>query len=179
MIDCVGMKPICCGDRSDGERLHAASGGGVSLSEVNPVWMRPPAAPYTASIVENRAIDLGLIREVFAGLRVRHPSMIVEGVGGWMVPILRDYFLGDLAAEFGLPIAVVVANRLGAINHTLLTVEAIRLRGLECAGIILNEVGPALEGVDIAGVTNRSILEELLDVPVLFEVRHGQTELVL
>jgi len=96
-----------------------------------------------------------------------------------MVPILRDYFLGDLAAEFGLPIAVVVANRLGAINHTLLTVEAIRLRGLECAGIILNEVGPALEGVDIAGVTNRSILEELLDVPILFEVRHGQTELVL
>ena len=105
--------------------------------------------------------------------------MIIEGVGGWMVPILRNYFLGDLAAEFGLPIAVVVANRLGAINHTLLTVEAIRSRGLECAGIILNEATSALDGVDIAGATNRSILEELLDVPVLFEVRHGQTELVL
>ena len=172
--DCVGMKPICCGERADAEELHAACAGAITLNDVNPVWLRPPAAPYTAAMIENRQIDLALIRETFARLRGAHGSLIVEGVGGWLVPITRDYFVSDLAAEFALPVAVVVANRLGALNHTLLTVQAIRARGLKCAGLILNHTQPAEETPDIATTTNRAMLEDLLDVPILFEIAHGQ-----
>ena len=174
-IDCVAMKPICCGGREDAELLHAACDAAIPLNDVNPVWLRPPAAPYTAAIIENRPIDLALIRDTFTRLRAAHASLIVEGVGGWRVPIARDYFLGDLAAECGLPIAVVVANRLGAINHTLLTVESIRARGLVCAGIILNHTTAPGEIPDIAETTNRSVLEDLLDVPILSEIAHGQS----
>ena len=122
-FDTVGLKPICCGERSDAEALHAAADGELSLDDVNPVWFRFPAAPYTASIVEGRLPDLDQIRERFARVRAARRSVIVEGVGGWLVPILRDYSVADLAAEMGLPVVVVAANRLGAINHTLLTVR--------------------------------------------------------
>ena len=177
--DGVGMKPICCGERADAEELHAASDRAIALNDVNPVWLRPPAAPYTAAMIENRPIDLALIRETFARLRGAYESLIVEGVGGWLVPITRDYFVADLAAEFALPIAVVVANRLGALNHTLLTVQAIRARGLKCAGLILNHAQPPTEAPDIATTTNRAMLEDLLDVPVLFEITHGQREIAM
>ena len=176
-LDCVGMKPICCGERADAEELHAASDAAIPLNDVNPVWLRTPAAPYTAAIIENRAIDLALIRDTFARLRAEHRSLIVEGVGGWLVPIARDYFIRDLAREMGLPVAVVVANKLGALNHALLTVESVRASGCECAGIILNHA-TSVEA-DVAGITNRGMLEDILNVPILHEIAHGQREIVL
>ena len=172
--DAVGLKPICCGGREDAETLHAAAEGAITLNEINPVWLRTPAAPYTAAVIENRPIDLMLIRETFGRVRCAHESLIVEGVGGWRVPIARDYFVGDLAEEFGLPVAIVVANRLGAINHALLTVESVRARGLPCAGLILNRVSAE---DDIATTTNRGMLEDLAGVPILAEVEYGQSEL--
>ena len=176
-LDCVGMKPICCGERADAETLHAAGDGAIPLNDVNPVWLRTPAAPYTAAMIENRAIDLALVRETFARLRAAHRSLIVEGVGGWRVPIARDFFISDLAAEFALPVAVVVANKLGALSHALLTLDSIRAGGCECAGVILNHVTSAES--DIAGITNRGMLEDILNVPVLHEIAHGQSELTL
>jgi dethiobiotin synthetase len=178
-LDCVGMKPICCGGREDAELLHAASDGALPLNDVNPVWLRTPAAPYTAAMIENRAIDLALIRDTFTHLRTAHRALIVEGVGGWLVPIARDFSVRDLALEFALPVAVVVANRLGALNHALLTLESIRAAGLTCAGLILNQPAPAAEDESIATATNRSVLEELAGVPVLFDIAHGERELAL
>ena len=169
--DCVGLKPICCGDRDDATLLHEAAGGAIELNDINPVWLRTPAAPYTASLIENRPIDLALIRESFARARTAHESVIVEGAGGWFVPIERNYYIADLAAEFGLPVAIVVANRLGALNHALLTVAAVRARGLECAGLILNH--PSADE-DIATTTNRGVLEEFAGVPILFDIAYGQ-----
>ena len=174
--DCVGLKPICCGDREDATLLHAAAEGAIALNDVNPVWLRTPAAPYTASLIENRAIDLALIRESFARARQAHECLIVEGAGGWLVPIARDYYVADLAVEFGLPVAIVVANRLGALNHALLTVAAVRARGLACAGLILNHPSPE---EDIATTTNRGILEEFAGVPILAEVVYGQRGMAL
>ena len=176
-VDAVGMKPLCCGGREDAEALHAAGGGAIPLNDVNPVWLRAPAAPYTAAMIENRSIDLALIRETFTRLRGAHEALIVEGAGGWLVPITRDFFVADLAAEFALPVAIVVANRLGALNHTLLTIGAIRARGLECAGIILNHTTPPDAAPDLAATTNRGILEDIAGVPILAEVGYGQTEM--
>jgi dethiobiotin synthetase len=178
-VDCVGFKPICCGDREDAEILHAAAEGALSLNDVNPVWLRAPAAPYTAAMIENRAIDLALIRDTFGRIRAAHQAVIVEGVGGWLVPITREYFVRDLAAEFGLPVAVVLTNRLGAINHTLLTVESIRTAGLTCAGLIHNHAAPTSAEEGIATTTNRAVLEELSGVPLLFDIAHQQRQLDL
>ena len=175
-MDTAAMKPFCCGDREDALALHAACDGAVPLDVINPIWYATPASPYTAAKVENRPADLELVRRNFQQLRAQHRSLIVEGVGGWMVPIAKDYFVADLAAEFGLPVAVVVRNRLGALNHALLTVRDIRRRGLPFAGIIFNR---AEAENDVAAATNRELLEEIVGEPVLFEIGPGQTELEL
>lgn len=175
-LDTVGMKPICCGGRSDAELLLEASGPGLALDEVNPVWLETPAAPYATVRSGEAAIDFGRIRKAFARLRGSHLSLLVEGVGGWRTPIARDYFMGDLAREFGLPVLVVVRNRLGALNHTLLTVERILADGLKCGGIILNN---SESSEDAATISNRAILEELLETPVLFEINPGQESVPL
>jgi len=175
-LDTAPMKPFCCGDREDALALHAACDGVVPLDVINPIWYATPASPYTAAKVENRPADLALVRRNFQQLRAQHRSLIVEGVGGWMVPIAKDYFVADLAAEFGLPVAVVVRNRLGALNHALLTVRDIQRRGLPFAGIIFNRVEA---DNDIAATTNRALLEELVGESVLFEIGPGQTELEL
>ena len=174
--DAVGLKPICCGGREDAEALVAASGGAVTLDEVNPFWLRTPAAPYTAAMIENRPVDLALVRKAVEQMCAAHASVIVEGVGGWRVPIARDYFVSDLASDIGLPVAVVVANRLGALNHTLLTLEAIRAAGLPLAGLIINQAQPGNPDEEIAIQTNTAVLEELAGAPVLFHVGHGQSE---
>lgn len=174
-FDTVGLKPICCGDRGDAEALHAAGDFSIPLHDVNCTWLRTPAAPYTASIIEDRLIDLDAIRETFARVRGTHRSVVVEGVGGWLVPIQRDFFVSDLAQEMALPVVVVASNRLGAINHTLLTVRQIRAQGLACAGVILNN---HLDDSEIATATNRSVLETLLEVPVLCEIERNQTALL-
>jgi dethiobiotin synthetase len=181
-VDAVGFKPICCGGREDAEILRRASGDALTLNEVNPVWLRTPAAPYVAAIIENRPIDLALIREVYAGLCARHESILVEGVGGWLVPILADYAVADLARELDLPVIVVVANRLGALNHTGLTLADIRQRGVSCSGLILNQALPfdAISANEtVAQTTNRAILEDWLRVRVLHEVEHLQSVLRL
>jgi dethiobiotin synthetase len=180
--DAVGFKPICCGGREDAELLAAASDGTVELNDVNPVWLRPTVAPYSAAVIEGRMVDVALVREKFAQLCAAHAAVIVEGCGGWLVPVARDFSMADLAAEFALPVLVVAANRLGVINHTLLTVAAIRARGLRCAGVILNQVRPFTED-DTAVVTNAGVLGELLDVlpggtaPLLGEIGFGAVSL--
>jgi dethiobiotin synthetase len=177
--DTVGMKPICCGDRGDAEELHAASGAAVPLNLINPVWFRAPAAPYTASLIENRAVDLSLIRDAFAELRATHKSLIVEGVGGWRVRSPPTSLSAIWRQSLVCPVAVVVGNRLGALNHALLTVESIRSRGLTCAGLILNQVKSPTRESEIATSTNGAVLESLVDAPLLFTVSYGQREVGL
>ncbi len=201
-VDAVGFKPVCCGDRGDAEALAAASrndecgmtkdkGPGdssfavghspraaVSIDDVNPVWLRPPVAPFAAAMMEGRMVDVALVRGKFAELRASHAAVVVEGAGGWLVPVTRDFSMADLAAEFALPVLVVASNRLGVLNHTLLTVESIRARGLRCAGVMLNHAQIPAKN-DAAVLTNAAVLGELLSalpggaVPLLGEMEFG------
>jgi dethiobiotin synthetase len=175
--DAVGMKAISCGDRGDAKALHAASGGGVPIDELNPVWFNTTVAPIVASQLESRTVDFDRVFKAFDKLCAAHECVIVEGLGGWRVPIEGTFSVSDLAAKFALPVVVVAANRLGAINHTLLTVESVRSHGLDCAGIILNR--PALGEHDTASSTNRRVLEKLAGAPILYEIAHGQEALTL
>jgi len=169
-----GYKPVACGDEEDARALLDASTPGFSLREINPVMLKTAAAPHVAAQLEGITIDRRALVDGFVSLAGRADCVLVEGAGGWAVPLAPGAVMGDLAAELGLPVIVVVDNRLGALNHTILTVDAIRARGLRCAGLLLNHLE---DERDTASITNRATLEEWLDVPVLEDVLHGETTL--
>ena len=160
---CAGYKPICCGDRDDAELLLDGSADGLTIDEVNPIWLHTPAAPLAAAIAEKRDIDLALIHRQLASLQARFDFVVVEGVGGWLVPICDDYYVSHLATEMRLPVLVVALNRLGCLNHTMLTLQSIAASRLACLGVALNGRTPA----DIAEATNADILKRISPVPVL------------
>lgn len=163
-VRAAGYKPICCGDRQDAELLLAASASGLTINDVNPVWLQMPAAPLTAALAEKRAIDLEGLREGFVRLTKQVDFVVVEGVGGWIVPITADYFSSDLAVDLGLPVIVVAHNKLGCLNHILLTVCGIAEVQLKCAGVVLNDLG---EEGDLASRTNPDILRRCVPLPLV------------
>jgi dethiobiotin synthetase len=173
-VSCAGMKPICCGDRRDAELLLAASSDGLTIEDVNPVWLKTPAAPIVGSMMEKVNIDIENILATFHALQNRVEHVIVEGAGGWMVPIHPDYFMSDLAVAMKLRVLVVAFNRLGCLNHAGLTVQSVVAHGLQCAGLVLNN---AHGSGDIATLTNADILRKIIDVPVLGGLGENLTEL--
>jgi dethiobiotin synthetase len=168
------MKPICCGDRRDADFLLAAGSDGLTIDDVNPVWLRTPAAPIVGSLMEKVDIDIDHILAAFYSLQNRVQHVIVEGTGGWMVPIRRNYFVSDLAAAMKLPVLAVAHNRLGCLNHAILTVQSIFGHGLRCVGLVLNN---AQEIGDTAAVTNADMLRKILDIPLLCGLGQNLTEL--
>jgi dethiobiotin synthetase len=173
-LRCAGMKPICCGDRSDAERLLAASSDGLTIDDINPVWLRTPAAPLSASLIEKVAIEEQRLVDALRRLEDCFDFVLVEGVGGWLVPIRCDFFISDLAAQLRLPVLVVAQNRLGCLNHTCLTVRSVIEHGLVCVGVVLNDTAGS---TDIATNTNADILRQILRVPILPMLSQGAAEL--
>jgi dethiobiotin synthetase len=169
-IDAVGYKPIVCGDRDDAHILAAASGG-LPVEQVNPLWLKTAAAPWVAAQLENARIDIPSLIAGYQILAAEHELVLVEGIGGWEVPITADYSTADLAVALGLPVALVVANRLGAINHTILTCQSIRSRQLDLRGIILNHL---VDELDTATIANKNVIPTLAELPLLTEVIHAQ-----
>ena len=169
-VDAVGCKPVACGDRDDAEIISAASGG-LAIDAVNPVYFKSALAPYVAGLLENRTVEPAELLAACRNLAATHEMVLVEGAGGWEVPVAPGYRIADLAADLGLPVIVVAANRLGALNHILLTVQAIRARGLTCAGVFLNQLDDEL---DTAMITNKGVIEDLSGVPLLDHLIHGQ-----
>ena len=169
-VDAAGFKPVCCGDRDDALLLATASGG-LSPDEVNPVWLKASVAPLVAGMLENRPVDTADLIGKFHAFAAAHHTVIVEGAGGWRVPLADGYDMADLAADLRLPVIIVVGNRLGALNHTILTVESIRAKGLPIAGLVMNHL---VDELDTASITNKGIIEQLTGLPILAEIIHGQ-----
>lgn len=168
----VAYKPICCGSRADAQELLADSTPGATLDEVNPLFLQSATAPFVAAQLENKSVDPDALAAGFHALAARFGHVLVEGAGGWDVPMCPGKTMADLAVMLNLPVVVVVDNRLGALNHTILTVNAIRARGLTCAGLILNHL---VDERDTAAITNRTILEDWLNLPVLQDILFEET----
>ncbi|MCL4163652.1 UNVERIFIED_CONTAM: hypothetical protein GTU68_023250 [Idotea baltica] len=173
-VGAVGLKPVCSGSREDAERLWEASGGVLDLDVINPSYFQTPVAPLVAGRIEGSPLVLDEMLAHIHGIREAQEFTLVEGAGGWEVPLGEEFGIPDLAQQLKLPVIVVVANWLGAINHTLLTVKAIEAKGVPCLGVILNHLEAER---DIAATTNRLILEESLSVPILGEVLTDGTEI--
>ncbi|HEY5793163.1 MAG TPA: dethiobiotin synthase [Chthoniobacterales bacterium] len=163
----AALKPISCGGREDAEALRDAADAGLTLEEINPVHFELPAAPLVAGKVDL----VSLVRQI-RGIDARVEALVVEGIGGWLVPLTQAEFVEDLAIRLGYPVVVVAGCRLGAINHTLLTVRQVEQSGLPLAGVILNHFSAA---PDSAG-TGKA-LRSLLGGRFLGEIPHLAGEL--
>jgi dethiobiotin synthetase len=172
-IDVGVMKPVESGTStpaggpflSDAERLQRAAETEDPLERITPYSLNKPLAPYVAASAEGISISIERILENYRYLAQRHRFMVVEGAGGIMVPITSRNSVADLAGMFRLPLLIVAPNRLGTINHTLLTVEAAISRKLSVAGVILNN---ATARGDLSRTTNPDVLEKILkrwDIP--------------
>ena len=149
----------------DAEFLRECSHCNFSLSEINPVGYVTPAAPLVCEEFENRVVDFSKIKEAYARICAESEYVIVEGVGGVRVPISSGVDVLELAKEFQMPVLIVTRPDLGTINHTLLTIDAVRGAGLEIAGVVIS--GYDIDSAGLAEETLPGVLEEWGDVDVL------------
>ena len=144
----VGMKPIAAGSESgqwsDVEQLLAASNVNVTRQQINPYAFDPFISPHIAAQEAGTEIDLTVIQQAYQTLSEKADIIIIEGAGGFLVPINPRQTGADLARILNLPVILVVGMRLGCLNHALLTVQAIRAAGLPLAGWVANCIDPQM-----------------------------------
>ena len=170
----VGMKPVASGAalrgnelvHDDVERLIAAGNVAAPREHVNPYCFAPAIAPHIAAAEAGMRIDLEHILRCFTALAVRADHVVVEGIGGFRVPLGAGADTAQLAARLALPVVLVVGMRLGCLNHALLTAEAIAGRGLALAGWVANHVDPQMAAAD----ENVQALEALLAAPLIARI---------
>lgn len=172
-IHACGMKPIETGCSRVGDVLYPSDGMFLkkiarmeeAMTRITPYCFETPAAPLVASEIEGRTIEIRAIKEEFDLLLKTYGAVIVEGIGGILVPVKKDYFIIDLVRELSLPLIVVSGPYLGALNHTLLTVNYALREGIRVSGIVINLSKPATG--TIAEQTNPSVLRKLCPVPII------------
>ena len=155
-VDVGAMKPIETGVGDDGPQdaiaLRRAAGGLDDAEDVCPVTLPLPAAPVIAAEAEGRTIDLDPVWEAFDRIASRRAAVVVEGAGGLLVPIRDGLCMADLALRWKLPVLLVARASLGTINHTLLSLEATRARGLDVAGVVISHATGPLSEADEANL---------------------------
>ncbi len=162
----VGMKPVACGDNLDVKQLRAAGNVPASIGQINPYYLEQAVAPQLAAQFIGITINFSRISESYQELNALAEVVIVEGAGGFRVPLNASQDGADLAVELGLPLILVVGMRLGCLNHALLTVEAIEQRGLTLAGWVANVLHP-----DMAMLPqNIKLLRQRIQAPLLGEI---------
>ncbi|MFN3440555.1 MAG: dethiobiotin synthase [Acidovorax sp.] len=172
----VGMKPVAAGvvpwgddwASEDAIALRAASTLAVPSALDNPVLLLDPLSPHIAAARAGVQIDIAAIVRSYQALAAQADAVVVEGAGGFHVPLSDTQTGADLAQALTLPVVLVVGLRLGCLNHALLTAEAIRARGLALAGWVANRIDPEMDAVD----ENIAYLRARLGAPLLADVPH-------
>ena len=167
----VGMKPVAAGlvqhagqwVSEDVLALRAASTVAVPAALDNPVALPDAIAPHIAARRAGQAVDVVGLLAAHRSLRALADAVVVEGAGGWRVPINDHETLADLARALGAPVVLVVGVRLGCLNHALLTAQVVRADGLQLAGWVANVVDPDMPCKE----ENIDALRQRLDVPLL------------
>ncbi|SEM88486.1 dethiobiotin synthetase [Nitrosospira multiformis] len=163
----AGMKPVAAGYENgtwpDVELLAAASSVSVGREHINPYALVPPVAPHIAASRAGIEIDLEVIRQAYLELRKRADIVIVEGAGGFLVPLNDHEDMAAMVQALDLPVLLVVGMRLGCISHALLTAHAVRAAKLSLAGWVANRIDPQMAAFE----ENMLALERRLDCPLL------------
>ncbi len=169
----VGMKPVAAGCDAEGENedvqmLSTHGSARASREHINPFWFPEAIAPHIAARRAGAHIDLRRIVESYRQLSAAADVVIVEGVGGYCVPLNDEQDTADLAAALGLPVIMVVGMRLGCLSHALLTLSAIARSGLECAGWVANVLDSEMPALQ----ENIEALRQRIAAPLLGVVPH-------
>lgn len=146
----AGMKPVASGSRDTPEGLRNADAlalqshctGMIPYEDINPYALRAPIAPHLAAAEQGVVISLERIRDAFRRLSEAADAVVVEGIGGWRVPLSITLCTSHVARALDIPVLMVVGLRLGCINHARLTVEALQQDGLRLAGWVANHRDP-------------------------------------
>lgn len=170
----VGMKPVAAGavlrdgvwHNDDADILAAEASVALPQELTTPFLLQQPTAPHIAAAQENRTIEVAHILSCYRQLAEQADALVVEGVGGFRVPLNEREDTADLAQQLGLPVVLVVGLRLGCINHAMLTVEAIAARGLRLAGWVANTADPHM----LNGDANIAALSSRIQAPLLGHV---------
>ena len=170
-LKAVGMKPVAAGAElrngqwwnEDVAILSAEASVSLTTQEIAPFLFKEPAAPHVAAALEGKSINATGIFSAFQHIRAQTQSVIVEGVGGFCVPLTPQTDTADIAAELQLDVILVVGLRLGCLNHALLTAEAVAARGLRMAGWVVNQIDPSMPHQ----AANIDTLRERLPAPCL------------
>jgi dethiobiotin synthetase len=176
-VKVIGMKPVACGAEPDPgglvyddvERLVSASNVSAPREHVNPYCFEPPIAPHIAARQADVGIAFDRIERSFHALAARADVVVVEGVGGFCVPLGPGSDAAQLAARLALPVILVVGMRLGCLNHALLTAQAVTARGLALAGWIANHIDPDMAVAD----DNVRALDERIGAPRIARITHA------
>jgi dethiobiotin synthetase len=178
----VGIfKPVATGCKKtkqglvseDAEFLAHCADSEFALDIINPITFEIPAAPFACEKTENKKVDFEKIATAYNYIRSKTDLVIVEGIGGIRVPITKNIDVLSLAKAFALPIVIVTRAKLGTINHTLLTIDAIRQAGLLLAGVIIN--GYDEKTKNLAEKTNAAIIKESGKVEIMAVVPFDDT----
>ena len=173
----VAMKPVASGAdatpqglrNGDALALRSAASLERRYEFVNPYCFAPPIAPHLAAREAGVEISLERIRSAYDTLCRDADVAVVEGVGGWQVPLSETLELPDLVRQLELPVLLVVGLRLGCLNHALLTARALEADGVEVLGWVANAVDPAFERPE----ANLATLQAALGMPLLGRLEHG------
>ncbi|AGK49417.1 dethiobiotin synthase [Burkholderia thailandensis MSMB121] len=176
----AAMKPVAAGAyerdgvrrNEDADQLDAAANVALPPEIRTPFLLEAAAAPHIAAAREGVTLDIGMIVGAHRRACERADVVVVEGVGGFRVPLTGARDTADLAVALGLPVVLVVGVRLGCISHALLTADAIAARGLAIAGWVANRVDPAMNFADDNVGTLRAWLEREHRAPLLGDIAH-------
>lgn len=157
-IDALGMKPFCSGSREDVKTIQSVQNGRVADEEINPFYFPEPVAPLVGARKRGRRISLRQVTERIYRLSHKCERLIVEGSGGLLVPLGAGYTVADLIGSLRCEVLVVGRDKLGTINHTLLTVKELQSRAVHSLRVILMKG----QNRDASMTTNWKILRELL-----------------
>ena len=159
------MKPVACGSWGDSEYLKKCAGVTDRLSLITPVYLKHPLSPNVAATLEKKKIDVRAIDRVFDLLRKEYDVMVIEGCGGLLVPITDDFLTVDLIRRLKSRCILVSRSGLGAINHSLLSIEALRKRKIEPVGIVFNRLSGGV--LTDAEKTNPGVISKISGVKSL------------
>ena len=159
------MKPISCGGLEDARLLKRCAECPEPMARINPIALKHPLSPNVAATIERKKIDLKKIDQAVAFFSKKYDALVIEGCGGLLVPVVPGFFVVDLVRRMRAECILVSRSGLGAINHSLLSLEALSQRGIRPLGIVLNRLagGP----LSIPERTNPEVIARFGRVPVL------------
>jgi len=169
----LGMKPFVCGASSNGkyptfedlEIIKKANSQTCLDEELSPLQWKSYLAPYRASRLEKKRVSFNKITQSIQSMRKKANLLLIEGIGGLLCPLTTQHTLADWVKQEKLPVLLVARLGLGTLNHTLMTLEVAKSRGIMVKGIILNDFPPT--GRDVSRRWNPQDLKELTDVPII------------